>query len=111
MVRAVRALETVLGTLPKTLLFDQPDCTALAAHLTERFGAEAMARIADATARAATAPAAPASKAAAAPAASAAPPDPARWSWRARNWPVTQACSTWSGTSRSATAWSPAWPA
>ncbi|MFD6505509.1 alpha/beta fold hydrolase [Streptomyces goshikiensis] len=73
MVRAVRALETVLGTLPKTLLFDQPDCTALAAHLTERFGAEAVARLADATA---TAPATPAAAVPAAPAEPTAPGGP-----------------------------------
>ncbi|CAM5318660.1 hypothetical protein SHIRM173S_09360 [Streptomyces hirsutus] len=46
MLRSVRALETVLGTLPKTLLFDHPDCAALADHLVERFGTPAVARLA-----------------------------------------------------------------
>ncbi|GAA3897334.1 hypothetical protein GCM10022244_04510 [Streptomyces gulbargensis] len=48
MLRSVRALETALGTLPKTLLFDHPDCAALAGHLVERFGAAAVARLAEA---------------------------------------------------------------
>ncbi|MEU5397680.1 SDR family NAD(P)-dependent oxidoreductase [Streptomyces sp. NPDC005963] len=49
MLRAVRSLETTLGTLPKTLLFDHPDCPALTAHLVERFGEPAVARLADGT--------------------------------------------------------------
>src|SRR5690606_41586710 len=57
MLRSVRALETVLGTLPKTLLFDHPDCTALAAHLVERFGLAAVLRLADTAPTTGTAPA------------------------------------------------------
>ncbi|MFE3599909.1 SDR family NAD(P)-dependent oxidoreductase [Streptomyces sp. NPDC059142] len=56
MLRAVRALEKVLGTLPKTLLFDRPDCVSLADHLAGRFGAPAVARLGEPPAPAAPAP-------------------------------------------------------
>ncbi|MEU8242628.1 SDR family NAD(P)-dependent oxidoreductase [Actinoplanes missouriensis] len=46
MLRVVRALESALGTLPKTLLFDHPDTLALTAHLVERCGPDAVATLA-----------------------------------------------------------------
>jgi acyl transferase domain-containing protein/NAD(P)-dependent dehydrogenase (short-subunit alcohol dehydrogenase family)/pimeloyl-ACP methyl ester carboxylesterase/aryl carrier-like protein len=40
MLRIVSELELELGTLPKTLLFDHPNLTALTAHLVSTYGAE-----------------------------------------------------------------------
>src|SRR5205814_574016 len=45
MLRTVAALEKQLGSLPKTLLFDQPTVPELAAHLTECFGAAAVGAV------------------------------------------------------------------
>ncbi|HEU5333226.1 MAG TPA: SDR family NAD(P)-dependent oxidoreductase [Actinocrinis sp.] len=45
MLRTVSSLEKRLGTLPKTLLFDQPTLDAVAAELARRFGHDVAARL------------------------------------------------------------------
>ncbi|MER5558834.1 SDR family NAD(P)-dependent oxidoreductase [Streptomyces sp. NPDC002506] len=45
MLRVVSALEKNLGTLRKTLLYDQPTVAALTEHLSDVHGAEALARV------------------------------------------------------------------
>ncbi|PWE10561.1 hypothetical protein DD630_30730 [Streptomyces sp. BSE7F] len=110
MLRSVRALETVLGTLPKTLLFDHPDCTALAGHLVERFGTAAVLRLADTAVATAPATDTDGSPRAPEPVPAPAPTGPAALVVPAPTWPTTPNCrASWRRWSNG-TAWRPGSP-